>query len=60
MFDYFRPKIVMVLIGLSQEPMTVVCEKLSDMEDYFQPHSPGTAYTRVVYVPFNATSKGMK
>ncbi|XP_021373527.1 L-fucose kinase-like isoform X1 [Mizuhopecten yessoensis] len=36
-----EPKIVMVLYGFNQEDTHVVCEELSHLENYYQPHSPG-------------------
>lgn len=36
-----EPKIVIVLCGYNQDDTTVVCEELSHLENYYQPHSPG-------------------
>uniref|UniRef100_A0A8W8K6I8 L-fucose kinase n=1 Tax=Magallana gigas TaxID=29159 RepID=A0A8W8K6I8_MAGGI len=36
-----EPKLVMVILGNDGENTEVVCRDLSDLEDYYQPYSPG-------------------
>lgn len=39
--SFSRPKLVMVILGNDGENTEVVCRDLSDLEDYYQPYSPG-------------------
>lgn len=41
LFAFFRPKLVLVIYGNDGENTEVVCRDLSDLEDYYQPYSPG-------------------
>lgn len=41
LFDYFRLKLVFVIINNGVESSRVVCEELHDLEDYNQPYASG-------------------